>query len=364
MGFSLSSPRFERRAAFRTWMLIVFLTLGVFAAPLFVTHAAIAQDSTPETTEQPHDLSAVEVVEAVSPAVVTVINEVVFDRGSSEASPEDAGAGTGFIIDPSGYIVTNQHVVEGGDAFRVILSTGEEREAELIGADSVSDLAVVKIEGDVPAVVAFGDSDALKPGQTVLAIGSPLRALTNTVTQGIVSAIGRDFSGSNYSNLIQHDAAINPGNSGGPLFNLRGEVVGVNTLGIPQTDTGEPVQGIFFAIPSNTVSQIAQTLIADGRVVYPYVGISYSPVILTDQDGNTAYGVYVNQVRPGSPADDAGIQVDDVIVAINDELITQTDTFSEVLFRHQPGETVELTIIRDDRDRTVEITLSERPSDT
>jgi 2-alkenal reductase len=335
---------------------------GIF--PSFVVERGLAQDSTPQTTEQPHDLSSIEVVEAVSPAVVTVINEVVFDQGASGSSPEDVGAGTGFIIDPDGYIVTNQHVVEGGDAFRVIFSTGEERDAELVGADSVSDLAVVKVEGEVPAVVAFGDSDALKPGQTVLAIGSPLRALTNTVTQGIVSAIGRDFSGSNYSNLIQHDAAINPGNSGGPLFNLRGEVVGVNTLGIPQTDTGEPVQGIFFAIPSNAVAQIAQTLIADGRVVYPYVGVSYNPVILTDQDNNTAYGVYINRVEPGSPAEDGGLQVDDVIIAINDEAITQTDTFSEVLFRHQPGETVELTIIRDDRERTIEITLAERPADS
>jgi len=201
----------------------------------------------------------------------------------------------------------------------------------------------------------------LKPGQTVLAIGSPLRTYTNTVTEGIVSAIGRDVSGVTYSNLIQHDAAINPGNSGGPLFNLRGEVVGVNTLGIPETQSGEPVQGIFFAIPSNAVAQIAQTLIADGRVVYPFVGVSYSPVIITMSDGSTSYGVYVSEVTAGGPADQAGIQPDDVIVAIAGDPITQTDSFSEILFRHQPGETVELTFIRDNREQTVEITLTERP---
>jgi 2-alkenal reductase len=349
--------------AARVWFFFALLALGFGVLSVAVPVHVSAQESTPATTEQPHDLSAVEVVEAVSPAVVTVINEVVFNRGADQAASQDAGAGTGFIIDADGHIVTNQHVVEGGDAFRVKFANGEERPAELVGSDSVSDLAVVKVEGEIPAVVAFGDSDALKPGQTVLAIGSPLEALTNTVTQGIVSAIGRDFSGSGYSNLIQHDAAINPGNSGGPLFNLRGEVVGVNTLGIPQTSTGEPVQGIFFAIPSNTVAEIARSLIVEGRVIYPYVGVTYSAVILTDQDGNTAYGVYVNDVVNGSPADDAGIEVDDVIVAINDEPITQTDTFSEVLFRHHPGETVELTVIRDDRERSIDLTLAERPGD-
>lgn len=359
MSSSISPVFASRRVVIRWWIL---LALGAPALSASGAGNALAQESTPETTEQPHDLSVVEVVEAVSPAVVTVINEVVFGQGSAEPSALDAGAGTGFIIDPGGYIVTNQHVVEGGDAFRVRFANGEEREAELIGADDVSDLAVVRVDGEIPAVVAFGDSDALKPGQTVLAIGSPLKALTNTVTQGIVSAIGRDFYGLGYSNLIQHDAAINPGNSGGPLFNLRGEVVGVNTLGIPETSSGEPVQGIFFAIPSNTVNQIARTLIADGRVIYPYVGVNYSPVILTDQDGNTAYGVYVNGVVQGSPADDGGVHVDDVIVAIDDEPITQTDTFSEVLFRHQPGETVELTVIRDNHERSIEITLSERPA--
>lgn len=320
---------------------------------------ALAQDGTP-----PAERSAIDVVAAVTPAVVTVINEVLYEQGGGESSAQPAGAGTGFIIDSDGHIVTNQHVVAGGDAFRVIFASGEEREATLIGADRVSDLAVVKVDGAVPAVVSFGDSDALKPGQTVLAIGSPLRAYTNTVTEGIVSAIGRDVGvTAGYTNLIQHDAAINPGNSGGPLFNLRGEVVGVNTLGIPETQSGEPVQGIFFAIPSNAVAQIAQTLIADGRVVYPYVGVQYSAVMLTMSDGSTSYGVYINEVVPDSPAEQAGIRPNDVIIAIAGESITQTDSFSELLFRHQPGETVELTLIRNDREETVELTLTERPPD-
>jgi 2-alkenal reductase len=332
------------------------VVLAPVAALLGAPLRGLAQDATP-----PAERSAIDVVAAVTPAVVTVINEVIYEQGGGETSAQPAGAGTGFIIDTEGHIVTNQHVIAGGDAFRVIFADGEERDATVIGADKVSDLAVVKVDGAVPATVGFGDSDLLKPGQTVLAIGSPLRTYTNTVTEGIVSAIGRDVSGVNYSNLIQHDAAINPGNSGGPLFNLRGEVVGVNTLGIPETQSGEPVQGIFFAIPSNAVAQIAQTLIADGRVVYPFVGVSYSPVMITMSDGSTSYGVYVSEVVPGGPADQAGIQTDDVIVAIAGDPITQTDSFSEILFRHQPGETVELTFIRDNREQTADITLTERP---
>lgn len=356
---SQPSPPIIRQRVWRGFSTFL-IAVGLFSAAVTSPTVTVAQDSTPETTQLPQDRSAVDVVEAVAPAVVTVINEVVYDQGSGGGSTQDQGAGTGFIIDADGHIVTNQHVVAGGDAFRVKFANGEERDAVLVGADDVSDLAVVKVDGEMPAVVSFGDSDALKPGQTVLAIGSALGQLSNTVTQGIVSAIGRDFFGSSYSNLIQHDAAINPGNSGGPLFNLRGEVVGVNTLGIPETDSGSPVQGIFFAIPSNSVAQIAQTLIADGRVVYPFVGVEFNPVVLTDQDGNTSYGVYISKIVADSPAESAGLRVDDVIIALDGDQISQTDTFSELLYRYQPGDTVTITVIRNDRERDIELTLAER----
>ena len=339
----------------------VALLLGMMTLSGMLVVPASAQDSTTETTSRNTEMSAVDVIEAVAPAVVTVINEGTFEPGSDGSAAQPVGSGTGFIIDDDGHIITNQHVVAGGDAFRVVFADGEEREAQLVAADNVSDLAVVKVDGAVPATVAFGDSDALKPGQTVLAIGSPLGAFTNTVTEGIVSAIGRDFPGAGqYSNLIQHDAAINPGNSGGPLFNLRGEVVGVNTLGIPEDESG-PIQGIFFAIPSNTVAQITQTLIADGRVIYPYIGIRYDPVLLTNPDGTTITGVYIQEVTAGSPAEEAGIQVDDVIISIDGDSFTQTDSFSEVLFRHKPGDTVEIELVRNNRLRTVDLTLTERP---
>ena len=198
---------------------------------------------------------ASEIVERVMPAVVTVINEQRFGEGIFGETEVEAGRGTGFIIDGSGNIVTNEHVVRGGTGFEVILSDGEKRDATLVGSDPLSDLAVVRMEGTPPSTIAFGDSGTLQQGQPVLAIGSPLGEFTGTVTSGVVSALNRDFPASAamagegiYTDLIQHDAAINPGNSGGPLFDLAGRVVGVNTLGIPQSGV-TPVQGLFFAIP-------------------------------------------------------------------------------------------------------------------
>lgn len=334
----------------------------VFAAAFLVALSAIgpislearAQDAVAEKTP-------VEIVEQVGPSVVTVINKQTI--GGLSDDPLAAGSGTGFIIDEEGHIVTNAHVVDNGEEFEVVFWDGTSADATLIGSDEVTDLAVVQVEGDMPAVVPFGDSDALKPGQSVLAIGSPLGTFTNTVTEGIVSALGRSLEGSNYTNLIQHDAAINPGNSGGPLFNLQGEVVGVNTLGINETISGEIAQGLFFAIPSNTVKAITTLLIQNGEVVYPFFGVT--TINVTDQaaaveDLAVNQGAYVLEVRADSPADDAGVQVGDVIVSIDGEEITQTNPFVDVLFKHQPGDTVSVVIQRGDEQETVEVTLAER----
>ena len=314
------------------------------------------------------EMTAVEVVEQVAPAVVTVINRQVV--GDETADPQTAGAGTGFIVDEDGLIVTNNHVVAGGDDFVVILSTGEDREAALVGRDPVSDLAVLDMEGDVPATVALGESDALQVGQTVLAIGSPLGAFTNTVTQGIVSALGRSGSDfidptSTYTNLIQHDAAINPGNSGGPLFNLAGEVVGVNTLGLTEAGDGRIAQGLFFAVPSSTVAEVTSQLIEEGEVVYPQFGVIVVPVtfdIAAQLGLEVDHGAIVTTVGDDSGAEDAGIREGDVILTIDDQRIDQDNPFVEVLFDHEPGETVEVTVQRGDEELAVEVTLGERPS--
>jgi 2-alkenal reductase len=343
---------------------LVGLIAAALVAPVNLGVLDVGAQTDQEDAQPEMDATAV--VERVAPAVVTVINrQVVGDR---TADPQTAGAGTGFIIDDEGRIVTNNHVVEGGDEFVVILSTGEDREAKLVGNDPVSDLAVLDMEGDVPATVALGNSDELKVGQTVLAIGSPLGAFTNTVTEGIVSALGRsgDTLGPDarfYTNLIQHDAAINPGNSGGPLFTLAGEVVGVNTLGLTDTGDGRIAQGLFFAIPSSTVQEVVSQLVEDGEVTYPYFGVGTIPItfdIAAQNDLPVDFGVYVDSVEDGTGADDAGIREGDIILAIDGQRIDQDNPFVEVLFAHEPGETVEVTVQRGDEEITVEVTLGER----
>jgi 2-alkenal reductase len=300
----------------------------------------------------------------VNPAVVTVINEQQARGFDASGQLVPVGSGTGFIIDTQGHIVTNWHVVDGGQQFQVVFADGTTRPAQLIGSDQVSDLAVVQVGGDLPGAVALGDSDALKPGQSVLAIGSPLGSFTNTVTEGIVSALGRNLPDSFYTNLIQHDAPINPGNSGGPLLDLAGEVVGVNTLGI-NVENGQPVQGLFFAIPSNTVKTIAAQLIASGQVAYPYLGITPVPVtqaVAAQTNLAVDYGAYVASVAGDGPAAEAGIQEGDVILAIDAQRIDQQHPFSEVLFARKPGETVTIDLQRGSQQLSVQVTLTERPA--
>lgn len=340
------------------WMfacgLVVGLLLGALMTGRILPDVRAQGDGTAPTE------TAAIVVQDVGPAVVTVYNERFV--GDITADAQLAGSGTGFVISEDGYIVTNWHVVQGGDEFLVVFSTGERRDATLIGSDPLSDLAVVQIDGDVPGVVFFGNSDMLNPGETVLAIGSPLGAFTNTVTQGIVSAIGRDLDGSNYTNLVQHDAAINPGNSGGPLFNLRGEVIGVNTLGIPEQN-GQPVQGLFFAVPSNLVSSIANRLIADGQIIYPFFGISYQTVTwqnAAQADLPVDNGVLVTDVTIGGPAEQAGVQVGDIILSLNGSAIDQQNTFGEVLFNSQPGDEVTVELLRNGESVTLTLALVER----
>jgi 2-alkenal reductase len=319
----------------------------------------------------PPTTSAVEVVKRVSPSVVTVVNEQrITGLGSDRAL--EAGRGTGFIIDEAGHIVTNWHVVAGGDQFEVIFASGEKRPVELQGADRLSDLAVVRVDGSLPAIAPFGNSDVLEPGLPVLAIGSPLGTFTNTVTDGIISGLGRDLPGSPirgepaYSNLLQHDAPINPGNSGGPLFDYGGRVVGVNTLGIPEVPgAGIPAQGLFFAIPSNTVQRIVLQLIENGRVAYPYLGVEaqeITPELASLYDLPVDHGAYVVAVDPGGPAARAGIQEGDFVLALGDLRIDEQTSFTEALFAYRPGDTVDVTVLRGADELTIPVTLAEPPA--
>ncbi|HEU5434195.1 MAG TPA: trypsin-like peptidase domain-containing protein [Thermomicrobiales bacterium] len=305
-------------------------------------------------------LDAAAIARAVLPAVVTVLNEQSAagpsstpSPGAPGSSPQPLDSGSGFIIDQQGHVVTNAHVVAGGDTFQVTLQNGETRTAKLVGADPISDLAVIQIDPPVPATIRFDDSDNVQVGEWVLAIGSPLGDFTGTVTEGIVGAVGRDVPDqpgmAGYANLIQHDAAINPGNSGGPLVDANGAVIGVNTLGINKAPQVGPVQGLFFAIPSNAVQRIVHSLIATGHVVYPALGITKMDVTpdVAGQYGLPApYGVYVMNVLPGSPADQAGVEAGDLITAIDGRAVDQQHSFTERLFTYQPGDKVKLTVLR------------------
>jgi S1-C subfamily serine protease len=318
--------------------------------------------------------SIADLVEAVNPAVVTVINEQTFQGfGQMGGTTQPAGSGTGFVISADGYIVTNNHVVEGASSLRVILTDGTEGPATLVGTDALTDLAVISIDAsDVPAVVTLGDSGALRVGDAVIAIGSPLGEYTNTVTEGIVSGLDRALdssSGRGLHGLIQHDAAINPGNSGGPLFNASGEVVGVNTAVIRQTSSGEPVQGMGFAVPSNTVRQIAETLIRDGQVTRPYLGINYgmlTPQIAAAQNLSIEHGAFVQNVVADSPAAEAGLQTGDVITAINGQTLDAANALDTLLLQHEPGDSITLSVTRtpSGEELSISVTLGTRPANT
>ena len=299
-------------------------------------------------------------VAKVSPAVVTVVNYV---------GREAQGSGSGVIISADGYVVTNDHVVEGHQSLEVIFQDGSTAEATLVGTDPFVDVAVIKVEGAVPAYAAFGNSDALNPGETVIAIGSPLGDFRNTVTVGVVSATGRSLdTGTNYlmEGLIQTDAAINHGNSGGPLVNLAGQVVGINTLVIRGTGgfATDQAEGLGFAVASNIVSATTDQLIEQGFVARPYLGIewtSVTPALAAQYDLPAVWGAYVQSVSDGSPAEAAGLQAEDIITALGETELSETANFVNTLWTYMAGETVTLTVVRGDERVTLSATLGERP---
>ncbi|HYI15650.1 MAG TPA: trypsin-like peptidase domain-containing protein [Thermomicrobiales bacterium] len=306
-----------------------------------------------------------DLITRLNPAVVTVINKQVFAGFfNSGGDLQPVGSGTGFVVSDDGYIVTNNHVVEGSSAIDVIFHDGTSVEAQLIGTDPFTDLAVVKIDATVPGTVPLGSSAALRPGDTVVAIGSALGNYTNTVTTGVISALGRRLevdAGVTSENLIQHDAPINPGNSGGPLFNLTGEVIGVNTYAIHQASDGRYADGLGFAIASETVQQIASILIAEGKVSRPYFGVSYvalTPLVAGSEGLPVDDGILVTSAPSGGPARDGGIVEGDIITSINGQQIDREHPFVNLLYEFQPGDTIDVEIYRRSTDAFVVVPLT------
>jgi len=309
--------------------------------------------------------AVVEAVRQTKPAVVTVVNTLASQRSVTGAA---RASGSGVIIDERGYIVTNHHVVEDARSLEVIFHDGRRAPAQLVGTDEFSDLAIIKVDEPVPAVAPLGDSATLQAGETVIAIGSPLGDFKGTVTVGVVSAVNRNVElGPGYvmEGLVQTDAAINHGNSGGPLVNLKGQVVGINTLvvrgsGNVMFGVGDTAEGLGFAVPSNTVKTVTEQLITTGKVSRPYLGIRYKMVPLS-KDDSAAWGAQVVSVEPGEPAARAGLRQGDVIVALGGEPFTEDAPLVNRLMKHQPGDSVQLAIRRDGGEQTVTVTLGSRP---
>ena len=265
--------------------------------------------------------------------------------------------GSGVIATADGYILTNNHVIEDADEINVTLATFEEYEAKVIGRDPKSDLALIKIETEkeLPAV-AFGNSDQLRVGDWVLAIGNPF-GLQQTVTAGIVSAKGRSINNGTYGNFIQTDASINPGNSGGPLFNLKGEMVGVNTAIFSRT--GGNI-GIGFAIPANMVKTVMQQLKEHGKVTRGWLGVMIQHVTpeLADNFGlDRPIGALVGQVVPDSPAEKAGIKAGDVIIEYNGKEVSQMSMLPAMVVQTPVDEKAKVVLIRDGKKQTITVTI-------
>jgi len=303
-------------------------------------------------------------VEKVGSAVVTVVAANPGQGQVPDPFNSQGASGSGVFISADGYILTNNHVVEGMNEVSVILFDGSQQNAAVIGTDPYADLAVLKSEGQAPAVALLGDSDVLNPGETVIAIGSPLGDFKNTVTVGVVSATGRSIDtgrGYQIEDLIQTDAAINQGNSGGPLLNLAGEVIGINTLVVRGSVENVLTEGLGFAIPANTVRAVAEQIINTGSIARPYLGIrwqSITPEIAMAFDLSTQWGAYITNVVPGSPAQAASLQTGDIITRIGDVAIDESRSFINLIFQYKPGDQVTLEILRNGQTLQVQVTLA------
>jgi 2-alkenal reductase len=304
-------------------------------------------------------------VQAVGPSVVTVVGTIPSQVSFFGPTGEQKVSGSGVFISSSGYLLTNNHVVEQAKDVNIVLSDGRQEKATVVGTDAYADLAVLKAADPATVAATLGNSDVLNPGEMVIAIGSPLGDFKNTVTMGVVSATGRSIdTGQGYQieGLIQTDAAINAGNSGGPLVNLAGEVIGINTLVVRSSGSGAIAEGLGFAIPVNTAKAVAEQIIQKGYVSRPYLGIRWQQVT---PDAAAAYhlpaewGVYLTQVAAGSPAAKAGMQRGDLLTRLGDVALDETHSFLNLLFQHKAGDAVEIGLMRGANKMTVTVVLGE-----
>ncbi|MEG0077182.1 S1C family serine protease [Anaerorhabdus sp.] len=324
-----------------------------FAAP----HSTIVQNSSSNianTSISDNGLSMQDIISKTSPSVVEIRTETVSSGFMLEEYVSE-GAGSGVILTSDGYIVTNNHVINGARNISVTLSDGTAYTAELVGTDSTTDLAVIKIDATNLQASVIGNSDNLKVGDGVIAIGNPLGTLGGSATDGIISALNREITIDNETmNLLQTNAAVNPGNSGGGLFNAAGELIGI----VNAKSSGNDIEGLGFAIPSNDVVEIADQLINNGYVSNrATIGVYLSEV--TQNNGQVVPGLYISEVIEGSGAEKAGLQAYDRIIFVGDTEITSYSDLKKIIKEYNVGDTIEMTVVRDGKQIVAQVTLSE-----
>ena len=336
-------------------------------APSSTADSASGSDSSiTAASSSGSSLTTEQVADLVSPSVVVITTEqVVYSQWSWYGQNQvESGAGSGVIISSDGYILTCAHVVDGASTITVTIGDTDYT-ATLVGEDTTSDIAVIKIDANGLTPATVGNSDGLKVGQSVMAVGNPLGELGGTVTGGMISALNRSVtiqgsSSVNTMSLIQMDASVSPGNSGGGLFNMNGELIGI----VNAKSSSSDAEGLGFAIPINDAIKVAQELLENGYVTgRPYLGITYLAVEdaqTAAQLGVNAYGVYVVEVVKGGPAEKAGLQAGDRIVSVDGTEIASKDDLGTLMQKHTAGDTLSITIARDGQMQTVNVTLGEK----
>jgi len=365
-------------------------TLGPAAALAQTTSTSGACTAFGAPSGTSSQMSAADIAAKAEPAVVTVVNlqqmgssdqgnfpdvsglpevpgsdQLPGGQGSNDQGQQGenvpAGVGSGFIVDEAGHVLTNAHVVAGAQDLTVTLADGTDVPATVVGKDDLLDVAVLSLDlpagTSIPGILTFGDSSKLRPGDSVVAIGTALGSYPNTVSEGTVNGMHRSLAGAYpLSAMIQHDAEIWHGDSGGPLLDLQGDVVGINTAGIGSgmmgADTSAASMG--FAVESNIACNAAADLMDDGHIVWPYLGI---------QAESAATGVNVADVVADGPSAKAGLQVGDVITEVDGQKVDAQHTLLDLLYGHQPGDEVKLTVDRNGATTTLPVTLGERPAE-
>ncbi len=356
--------------------LVVGLVGGGLGAWGFIQYGAGSIPTDRKQLVVEENSAIVAVAEKVAPSVVSITSQSVA-RGFFGQSVQQQGAGTGIIVTADGLIMTNKHVVSDATAnYTVITSEGKElKNARVVARDPINDVAFVRVSASGLPAATLGDSEAVKIGQRVVAIGNALGQFQNSVTEGIISGIGRPITAGDgsdgvapesLSNLFQTDAAINPGNSGGPLLNLEGQVIGINTA-----VAGQNAQNIGFAIPVNDVKAQLASVKTQGKIVRPYLGVRYvalSKEVAVANELSVNEGAWLRSdatepaILPGSPAAKAGLKDGDIITKVAGDKLTATSSLQSLVGRHKVGEKLKLTVMREGKEQIVEVTLEEAPA--